>query len=52
MFHYNNDELTIHQSTIMWFKCVNGVRENMIATRGIQNGPVEAKNWLTFAMAG
>ena len=42
----------MHQSTVMWFECVNGVEEKRMSTRSVEKGPVEAEIWLTFPIVG
>ena len=49
-FHDKNDALTMHQSTVLWFECVQRGKQKRMGTRIIEKGPVEAKIRLTFAM--
>jgi hypothetical protein len=51
-FRVNNDKLTMHQSTVLWFECVKGGKEKRMSTSSIKKGPVEAEIWLTFSMVG
>ena len=51
-FRVNNDKLTMHQLTVLWFGCVKGGKEKRMSTSSIKKGLVEAKIWLTFAMVG
>ena len=52
VFRDDNEELTIQQSTVLWFECINGVKEKRMSTRSIEIGRVEAEIWLTFPIVG